>query len=264
VLLISIYRSSPSQTLSTYGLTTNLWTNSASLEFLRLVTPATSSGKAIIDRCLTDESILRTELIDEIPDDHRPDDQYIAARLRVDHEFRMRFAASLQRKVKRNFQGGMGTGYTTADEVWSHFKPTEEELEKWINQEDRGEKRIDEDDALNGDCGDATIQAGEQNAPDNTSRSDHESTLVSDDGRDRRVGNRQNMASPSDGSTLRDQQDTSSTTLHNDDHHIKQHRSRSNAPTTATTPDDDSTTSQAPPSTWLGMLPALKDGPQQG
>jgi platelet-activating factor acetylhydrolase len=239
--------------------------NSASLEFLRLVTPATSSGKAIIDRCLTDESILRTELIDEIPDDHRPDDQYIAARLRVDHEFRMRFAAGLQRKVKRNFQGGMGTGYTTADEVWSHFKPTEEELDKWINQEDRGEKRIDEDDALNGDGGDATIQAGEQDAPDNTSKFDHESTLVSDDGRDRqRVENRQNTALRSNGSTLQDQQDTSSTTLQSDDHQIRQHRSRSNAPTTATTPDDDNTTSQAPPNTWLGMLPALKDGPQQG
>ncbi|KAH7394455.1 platelet-activating factor acetylhydrolase, isoform II-domain-containing protein [Pyrenochaeta sp. MPI-SDFR-AT-0127] len=123
---------------------------STSLEFLRLVTPSTGGGKSIIDRCMTDESILQTPLLDEIPDDHRPDDEWIAARLRVDHEFRRRMAAGLQRKFKRNFQGGMGTGYTTADEMWCHYKPTDEELTKWIEEEDRGEKRIDEDGAIQG------------------------------------------------------------------------------------------------------------------
>ena len=54
-------------------------------------------------------------------------------------------AASLQRKFKRNFQGGMGTGYTTSDEMWCFYKPSDEALQHWINEEGRGEKRIDED-----------------------------------------------------------------------------------------------------------------------
>jgi platelet-activating factor acetylhydrolase len=118
---------------------------STSLEFLRLVTPESGGGKSIIARCMTDEKILQTPLLEDMPDDHRPDDQWIAARLRVDHEFRKRLAAGVQRKVKRNFQGGMGTGYTTSDELWCFYKPSEEELRKWIEEEERGEKRIDED-----------------------------------------------------------------------------------------------------------------------
>ncbi|KAI4674227.1 uncharacterized protein J4E84_010733 [Alternaria hordeiaustralica] len=121
---------------------------STSLEFLRLVTPDSGGGKSIINRCMTDEKILDTPLMEDMPNDHRPNDQWIAARLRVDNEFRKRLAAGLQRKFKRNFQGGMGTGYTTSDEMWCFHKPSEEDLQTWIKAEDRGEKRIDEDRAI--------------------------------------------------------------------------------------------------------------------
>lgn len=106
--------------------------------------PDSGGGKTIIDQCMTDECILQTDLLDEIPSEHRPDDEWIAARLRVKHEFRKRVAAGLQRKVKRKFWGGMGTGYTTSDEVWCHYKPTENQLRRWIEQEHKGETRIDE------------------------------------------------------------------------------------------------------------------------
>jgi platelet-activating factor acetylhydrolase len=237
---------------------------SASLEFLRLVTPTTGSGKALIDRCMTDESILRTELIDEIPDDHRPDDEWIAARLRVDHEFRKRVAAGLQRKFKRNFQGGMGTGYTTSDEVWSHFKPTEEELDKWINEENRGAKRINEQAAMKGDAADITNVSGKQDLSKDASRHDNEVTSVSHADQGQRTdGLTQEKESHSDNSTLQDQQDTSSSTLQDEYHNGTEDHMPTNASVAAPTAGDASTSDAAPSHTWLGIVPALRDGPQQ-
>lgn len=127
---------------------------STSLEFLRLVTPDIGGGKSIIGRCMTDEQILQTPLMEETPNEHRPNDQWIAARLRVDNEFRTRMAAGIQRKFKRNLKGGTGAGYyTTSDEMWCFFKPSDEALKKWIDNEDRGEKRIDEPHATAHDNG---------------------------------------------------------------------------------------------------------------
>jgi platelet-activating factor acetylhydrolase len=136
---------------------------STSLEFLRLVTPAKGGGKSIIDRCMTDEHLLETPTMEDMPTEHRPNDEWIAARLHVDHEFRKRTAAGLQRKFKRNFQGGMGTGYTTSDEMWCFHKPSEAELQKWIEEEERGEKRIDEDRAMGEDAN--NNEGGEEEQP---------------------------------------------------------------------------------------------------
>lgn len=116
-----------------------------SLEFLRLVTPDSGGGKYIINRCMTDEHILQTPLMEETPNDNRPDDEWIAARLRVDNTFKKRLASGFQRKFKRNFRENADEGYTTSDEMWCFFKPTDEGLQKWIDNEDKGEKRIDED-----------------------------------------------------------------------------------------------------------------------
>jgi platelet-activating factor acetylhydrolase len=131
--------------LDTATITRERWLmwHSTSLEFLRLVAPDAGAGKSIINRCMTDESLLATDLIEEVPDEHRPTEQWIAARLHVDHEFRTRVAAGVQRKFKRNMKGQKS--YNTEDEVWMHFKPSAEELEKWIKEEGRGEARIDDD-----------------------------------------------------------------------------------------------------------------------
>lgn len=119
---------------------------SASLEFLRLVAPASGAGKSLINRSMTDEGLLNTELLEEVPSEHRPTDQWIAARLKIPHEFRTRLTAGVQRQFKKNGRGG--TVYSTGDEVWMHFKPTAEELENWIKEEDRGEERVDSNHAM--------------------------------------------------------------------------------------------------------------------
>ena len=119
---------------------------SASLEFLRLVAPDAGAGKSLINRAMTDEGLLHTELLEEVPNEHRPTDQWIAARLKVPHEFRTRLTAGVQRYFKKNAKGE--TVYCTGDEVWMHFKPTAKELEKWIKEEDRGEERIDSNHAM--------------------------------------------------------------------------------------------------------------------
>jgi platelet-activating factor acetylhydrolase len=118
---------------------------SASLEFLRLVAPDAGAGKSLINRSMTDEGLLQTELLEEVPNEHRPTDQWIAARLKVPHEFRTRLTAGMQRHFKKNKKGK--TVYSTGDEVWMHFKPTAKELENWIKEEDRGEERIDSEHA---------------------------------------------------------------------------------------------------------------------
>jgi platelet-activating factor acetylhydrolase len=199
---------------------------------------------------MTDESILQTELIDEIPDDHRPDDEWIAARLRVDHEFKKRLAAGVQRKFKRNFQGGMGTGYTTSDEVWSHFKPTAEQLEKWINEEGRGENRIDEQTAMNGDGGDITDNSADDSA---LGSQDNETTLLSDADDEVQCANNEAKTASRD-----DQEITSRSIKRKEDNDTER-----SSPTIEPAATAEKTSSDAPPNTWLGMLPALRDGPQQ-
>ncbi|KAF2006668.1 hypothetical protein P154DRAFT_416653, partial [Amniculicola lignicola CBS 123094] len=99
---------------------------SASLEFLRDVT--TGAGKSIIKRCLTDEHFLETDILDELPTENRPPDAWIAARLKIPHEFRTRIATKAQRKLKRKISGAFcGPG----DEVWMHYKPDMTELQDW-------------------------------------------------------------------------------------------------------------------------------------
>lgn len=85
-------------------------------------------GKEIIKRCMTDEGLLKTELLEDVPDDHRPEDEYIAARLKVPHEFRMRMLSKTERKAKRK----RARGYQKAgDEIWMHVKTDEDDVMAW-------------------------------------------------------------------------------------------------------------------------------------
>ncbi|KAL5378208.1 hypothetical protein DPSP01_009317 [Paraphaeosphaeria sporulosa] len=99
---------------------------SASLEFLREVT--SGAGKSIIKRCLFDEELLHTQPLEHMPDDHKPNDEWIAARLKIKHEFRTRMAAGMQRKMKRQMKNG---AHNAGDELWMHVKPNAEELREW-------------------------------------------------------------------------------------------------------------------------------------
>lgn len=223
------------------------------------MTPSYGGGKSMIDRCMTDESILRTELLTEMPDEHRPDDEFIAAKLRVDHEFKKRMIAGVQRKVKRNVKGGMGAAYDISDEVWAHFKPTEEQLEKWMNEEGRGEARIDEQAGLDGHPGDTVNSTRDSVGMDRDVTTDGETTSLMDADEDgQRDDSEGKTALRSDETTLQSHHDASSTTLQ--DKSCESTGSRHTNVSAATAGD---ASNDAPPDTWLGMLPALRDGPQQ-
>ncbi|KAF2112039.1 platelet-activating factor acetylhydrolase, isoform II-domain-containing protein [Lophiotrema nucula] len=99
---------------------------SASLEFLRDVTEG--AGKSIIERCLTDEELLQRAPLDTVPDDNKPDDEWIGARIKIPHEFRTRLMAKVQRKIKRQRKGEK---YNSGDEMWMHFRPDAKELADW-------------------------------------------------------------------------------------------------------------------------------------
>jgi platelet-activating factor acetylhydrolase len=220
---------------------------STSLEFLRLVTPESGGGKSIIARCMTNEKILETPLLEDMPDDHRPDDQWIAARLRVDHEFRKRLAAGVQRKIKRNFQGGMGTGYTTSDEMWCFFKPSEEELRKWVEEEERGEKRIDEDRATA-----STEELKDKNHPaaDASLEKEGGGALRHDDDLNEALRFQKEQKGRSEPVKNRYDQDEKDTSKKGGDEEKRQ--------------TEAADKNEKPADTWLGVLPALKGGPGQG
>jgi len=110
---------------------------SASLEFLRTVAPDAGAGKSLINRSMTDEGLLNTDLLEDVPSEHRPTDQWIAARLKVPHEFRTRLTAGVERHFKKKNDKGQ-TIYSTGDEIWMHFKPTKKSLDDWVEKEGRG------------------------------------------------------------------------------------------------------------------------------
>lgn len=222
---------------------------STSLEFLRLVAPDSGGGKSIISRCMTDEKILETPLMEDIPNEHRPTDQWIAARLRVDNEFRKRLAAGLQRKFRRNFQGGMGAGYSTSDEMWCFRKPSDEDLQTWINAEDRGEKRIDEDRAtVPTEIQNSDHAAADAHRSASSARSDaetNESTLRSKD-----VGDAKDGSSYQTGHEVRDRYDDAE-------------KNTCGKPGETETSAATGQGEDAPSNNWLGVLPKLRDGPGQ-
>jgi platelet-activating factor acetylhydrolase len=217
---------------------------STSLEFLRMVTPDSGGGKSIISRCMTNEKILDTPLMEDTPNDHRPSDQWIAARLRVDNEFRKRVAAGLQRKFRRNFQGGMGTGYTTSDEMWCFYKPSSEDLQTWIRSEERGEKRIDEDRA--------TASTEEVQNSDHAAADAPRSASPSRGDKERRETPARNdeadANSQQTGHGVRDRYDGA-------EKNTSGKSGETNASATAGQGEDEQSNN------WLGVIPKLRHGP---
>jgi platelet-activating factor acetylhydrolase len=184
----------------------------------------------------------------DTPNDHRPDDQWIAARLRVDNEFRKRLAAGLQRKFRRNFQGGMGTGYTTSDEMWCFHKPSNDDLQKWINVEGRGEARIDEDRATESTEELQNSDHAVADAPITTSTTrshaeTNESPLPSND-----MKNAKDDPSQQRGHEVRDIYDDAEKNTGSKSGDLE-------TPVAAGQGED------APSDNWLGVLPKLRHGP---
>ncbi|KAH7390826.1 platelet-activating factor acetylhydrolase, isoform II-domain-containing protein [Phaeosphaeria sp. MPI-PUGE-AT-0046c] len=232
---------------------------SASLEFLRLVMPHYGGGKTILDRCMMDEAILKTELLESLPDDNRPDDQFIAAKLKVKHEFRTRMASGFRRRMKRHVHTNAGANYSTSDEVWSHYKPTEEQLNKWIADEERRENQTDQISAMKGDPEDIANKTADSSGTSNDGIRDENRISLSDADEEQRIGDSEaRTLSGSDEMDPQKPRETSSNKLQDEAQEDRaQARHTNNASAAA-----DSGSNEAPPDTWLGIVPALRDGPQ--
>ncbi|KAI2616061.1 platelet-activating factor acetylhydrolase, isoform II-domain-containing protein [Hypoxylon sp. NC1633] len=103
------------------------------LEFLnRVLPPEFTSGSDWVD-----EGILRTEVVvaDELPHDYRPSDKWMASRLRIPNELRLRIAYWIRRHSKSS---GIATDvkgrplvglvdFAPGSEVWMHLSPDQEE-----------------------------------------------------------------------------------------------------------------------------------------
>ncbi|KAF3017892.1 hypothetical protein E8E14_013078 [Neopestalotiopsis sp. 37M] len=103
-----------------------LLTVNSSLEFLRHVLPE----KHTFGTSWADEGILETKSLsptDSLPSTHKPDEKWIAARLRIPNEFRLRLMSWFRRtpkdKVPKDASGKPLAGIITrrlGDEVWVH------------------------------------------------------------------------------------------------------------------------------------------------
>jgi platelet-activating factor acetylhydrolase len=103
-------------------------------------------GKAIIERCITDEKLLKEDVLHDVPDEHRPSDKDMAEKLKVRHQFRARFSSKVQRKLKRSVAG---RAQQPGDEIWMHFKTPDNEVAKFVEKERAtrrtGEKQTQEE-----------------------------------------------------------------------------------------------------------------------
>ena len=115
----------------------------ASLEFLRFTLPsdliwATRAVRAEarneqLDGEGSNGGVLDTSLLNEgeVPGQRRPDDKFLALRLKIRNEFWKRLAFPRPiRKVRDEWRRNKGK-FTLEDEVWMHFKPTGEELKQF-------------------------------------------------------------------------------------------------------------------------------------
>ncbi|KAH6657719.1 platelet-activating factor acetylhydrolase [Truncatella angustata] len=111
-----------------------LLTTNSSLEFLKKVLPSEqTSGSSWVD-----EGILETKslsLTDSLPSDNKPAEKWMAARLRIPNEFRLRIMSWFRRtpktKVPTDASGKPLTGLVThplGDEVWMHVNPSGEAI----------------------------------------------------------------------------------------------------------------------------------------
>ncbi|KAI9744447.1 MAG: hypothetical protein M1818_001976 [Claussenomyces sp. TS43310] len=112
----------------------------AALEFLKVVMPDQIST---MNRG-TNEGLLEVSTLDDLPEDHKPDDKWTAVRLRIPHELSLRLTPRSVRRYKRDKRdkkapkqlprdpsGNILTGLEKiqpGEEVWMHVAPTKDEL----------------------------------------------------------------------------------------------------------------------------------------
>lgn len=98
----------------------------AGLEFMNRIMPRRHA--LLIGRAFTDEQLLEQEVLEELPDEHKPDKKNMAWRLDAGDELRDRALAKVIRKTKRakrELEGG------EASEVWIHIGSEEDEVRRF-------------------------------------------------------------------------------------------------------------------------------------
>jgi platelet-activating factor acetylhydrolase len=111
----------------------------ASLEFLNQVMPYDLTGGF---RSFDNENLLQSGLspLEQIPSSqlHRPDEKWVAARLKIRHEWAYRMSPKLFRRLKRAKAQHEGKEDDTGNEVWLHSKPDEALVEEHRSRVKRG------------------------------------------------------------------------------------------------------------------------------
>jgi len=100
----------------------------ASLEFLCSVMP--EKHVQIIGRSIgpTDENILEMDILEEVPDLHRPESRFLAQKLGHVDAFRDRILPKVQRKMKR---ASKPNAVPRSNEIWMHVISTTEEVRQY-------------------------------------------------------------------------------------------------------------------------------------
>ncbi|CAF9929324.1 MAG: hypothetical protein HETSPECPRED_007343 [Heterodermia speciosa] len=109
----------------------------ASLEFLARVI----AKPAPFHRSLRNGQILEQQPLEKLPTKLKPDEERMARRLKLEHEMRGRVNPKLRRRLKK-----VGGIHSDDNEVWMHFVPADEVLERW-------ETRVAEAEDTNGSFG---------------------------------------------------------------------------------------------------------------
>ncbi|KAF6826597.1 platelet-activating factor acetylhydrolase [Colletotrichum musicola] len=115
------------------------------LEFLKMTLPPEQTKYNM----WVDEEILKTAVPPSAPDalvthDHRPDHKWIAVRLKVDNEARLRMKNWLQHKKRVVFRRGEGSAVPSGlinwgegNELWMHFSPDRASVEKYVREKEQ-------------------------------------------------------------------------------------------------------------------------------
>ncbi|KAI1855581.1 hypothetical protein JX265_005984 [Neoarthrinium moseri] len=123
-------------------------TINSSLEFLKMVLPEEQTvGNSWIDEHFLDTEVFSPE--NGILDEYRPDEKWMAARLKIPHEFRLRLMNWLRRvseppDAPRDASGKPLVGLITrrlGDEVWMHLSPRKGNVEDGIEPSEELSRR---------------------------------------------------------------------------------------------------------------------------
>lgn len=112
----------------------------AILEFFKIILPPALTR--FEEQWVNEDLLMSTEPQVDVSVEHKPDDKWIAARLKIDNELRLRYhywLRRLERKrddVPRDATGRPLLGlknWGEENEVWMHLSPDEEELERYLD-----------------------------------------------------------------------------------------------------------------------------------